>query len=85
MPRRAETYCTASALSWGSPLGGFGVGWGPEIVNQPPGRGADAGPGGCRGRWHRGTLGCEVGAPPARGEAGPTIISAALPLGGPGV
>jgi len=35
-----------------------------------------------RGRWHRGTLGCEVGAPPARGEAGPSLT--APRRGGPG-
>jgi hypothetical protein len=85
MPRKARNHCTTSDLSWSSPLGSFGVARGPEIVSQLPGRGADAGLSGCRGRWHRGTLGCEVGTPPARGEAGPTTVTAALPLGGPGV
>jgi hypothetical protein len=82
MPTKVETHCTPSDLSWGSPLGGFGVARGPEIVSQPSGRGVEAGSGGCRGRLHRGTLGCEVGAPPARGEAGPSIVP---PHGGPGV
>jgi hypothetical protein len=82
MPRKTETHCTPSDLSWGSPQGGFGVARGPEIVSQPSARGAEVGSRGCCGRLHRGTLGCEVGAPPARGEAGPAM---ALPHGGPGV
>jgi hypothetical protein len=82
MLRKTEIPCTPSDLSWGSPLGGFVGARGPEIVSQPSGRGAEAGPRGCRGRLHRGTLGCEVGAPPARGEAWPTMAS---PHGGPGV
>jgi hypothetical protein len=85
MPRKAETHCTPSDLSWGNPPGGFGVARGPEIVGQPSGRGTEAAARGCRGRLHRGTLGCEVGAPPARGEAGSAVVSAAPPLGGPGV
>jgi hypothetical protein len=84
MPRKAETHCTPSDLSRGTLLGGFRVARCPEIVSRPSGRGAEADPSGCRGRLHRGTLG-EAGAPPARGEAGPAKVSAALPLGGPGV
>jgi hypothetical protein len=84
MPKKAEIHCTPSDLSWDGPLGGFGVARCPEIVSQPSRRGAEAGPRGCRGRLHRGTLG-KVGAPPVRGEAGPAKVSAAPPLGGPGV
>jgi hypothetical protein len=85
MSRKTETHCTTRDLSESSPLGNSGVARGPEIVSQAPGRGGQTGPSGCRGLSHRGTLGCEVGAPPACGEAGPTLFSAALPLGGPGV
>jgi hypothetical protein len=81
MPRKFETRCTPSDLSLDSPLGAFGAARCPEITSQPSGRGAEAGPRGCRGRLHRGTLG-KVGVRPARGEAGPDM---APPHGGPGV
>ena len=70
MPRKDETNCAPGYSSWVSPLARVAVGQCTEIVRQPPQWSAGAGLRGCRDRWHRGRLSCDVGAAPACGEAG---------------
>jgi hypothetical protein len=82
MPTMAEFCCPPSDFVIEARVSHSAAGGGHDIVTTEAWRHPERGPRGYRGRFHRGTLGCEVSAPPARGEDGPVVTA---PHGGPGV
>jgi hypothetical protein len=83
MPQSPESGCAANYFGFGARPGLPRAVGGPETGRRPARRGLKAALRGYRGRPHPGgTLGCGVGAPPARGEAGPSVT--APRQGGPG-